>query len=274
MNAKDKKVFKEMAKARCEAIQEARKKISQPLLAPDSFSTTRPCQEGTEHSSAKSSFHLWGPPQQVLGRGTYGQVYHVKNHVHFHLAAKMASEVRTTEELAKEAALLSKLCHPGIISQFGLTSTEKQVGLLLELGDLSLWKYLLEDKDLHLPTRWILVGQLADAMKYVHQHRVVHLDLKPANVILFGVRDFPTRVTAKIADFGLARQSPAVVRGDGVYSAPYRPLVPWRTFLGEWVQVLLKTHYLNTSPAFAFRTDSLGSMLICRLKYDCHCFLH
>jgi serine/threonine protein kinase len=45
--------------------------------------------------------------------------------------------------------------------------------------------------------------QVAVAMAFLHANRMVHLDLKPANVLLMGSAERPT---AKLCDFGLSRK--------------------------------------------------------------------
>ena len=51
--------------------------------------------------------------------------------------------------------------------------------------------------------------QLIDALAYAHARSVLHLDVKPENIILF-----PGNVL-RLADFGLARVALRTVRGSG-----------------------------------------------------------
>ncbi|GEM_PF-2355614 len=63
-----------------------------------------------------------------------------------------------------------------------------------------------------------LLGQIAAGLIYLHQHQILHLDLKPANLML------ATDGTIKITDFGLCRllnaEPTTVVRGTPAYMAP------------------------------------------------------
>jgi serine/threonine protein kinase len=48
-------------------------------------------------------------------------------------------------------------------------------------------------------TRYRIINGICDGLHYLHQNQVLHLDLKPPNILLDG-NMFP-----KIADFGLSR---------------------------------------------------------------------
>merc|ERR1719399_1270797 len=83
-------------------------------------------------------------------------------------------------------------------------------GILTELMDLSLTQ-LLEDRvglslgwDLQLTS---ISHDVAKGMAYLHEHQVLHRDLKPGNVLL----KLPG-LLAKVADFGASRE--AAVTGD------------------------------------------------------------
>ena len=48
----------------------------------------------------------------------------------------------------------------------------------------------------------LFMRQICEGVSYLHQNRIVHLDLKPENIVL--VRENSTDI--KIIDFGLARE--------------------------------------------------------------------
>ncbi|GAA4330521.1 hypothetical protein GCM10023086_60220 [Streptomyces venetus] len=61
-----------------------------------------------------------------------------------------------------------------------------------------------------------LAGQLAEALRDIHQQGIVHRDLKPANVLL-------AEDGTRVIDFGIARsvtQSRALTRGDAIVGTP------------------------------------------------------
>jgi serine/threonine protein kinase len=52
---------------------------------------------------------------------------------------------------------------------------------------------------LNWPTRYKIINGICDGLYYLHENRIVHLDLKPPNILLDG------NMVPKIADFGLSR---------------------------------------------------------------------
>ena len=56
---------------------------------------------------------------------------------------------------------------------------------------------------------------IAGGLDYVHDHGVIHRDVKPANIIMFEYHNDATRVHAKLADFGIAVMMQAPLTGDG-----------------------------------------------------------
>jgi serine/threonine protein kinase len=56
---------------------------------------------------------------------------------------------------------------------------------------------------------WTWLVQLADALHFLHSHRVLHRDLKPANVF---IRRGSHGLRAKLGDFGLAKSLTSMSR--------------------------------------------------------------
>ncbi|MFL5701086.1 MAG: serine/threonine protein kinase [Ktedonobacteraceae bacterium] len=71
-----------------------------------------------------------------------------------------------------------------------------------------------------------IVDQAAAALQYAHDHRVIHLDVKPSNFLIRSNAKNPNRPTVLLADFGLARNSATVasssgtIRGTPTFMAP------------------------------------------------------
>ena len=154
---------------------------------------------------------------KVLGSGTYGQVFEVVDRMGgLRLAAKVAVREGTLQDLDSECRLLRKLAHPNIVQSYGLASAGLHVAILMELAqtDLASWLALPDNKlvdgeEWKLIHRWRLLFQLVSALQYMHHSNVLHLDLKPDNMLVFedpGARAPQwRRACVKLADFGLSQ---------------------------------------------------------------------
>lgn len=143
---------------------------------------------------------------KLLGRGSFGSVYEGIADGGFFLAVKEVSLLdqgvqgrQSITQLEQEIDLLSKLEHENIVRYLGTEQTESSLYIFLELASkgslLSLYQqYHLQDSQVSVYTRQILNG-----LKYLHDRKVVHRDIKCANILV------DTNGTVKLADFGLAK---------------------------------------------------------------------
>lgn len=104
------------------------------------------------------------------------------------------------EMLLKEFKIGSTLSHPNI-RQYLAYFEHPELGNCVEMEwvnacTLDVWK---ESSRASTATRKRLLGQLLDAVSYLHLHQVVHRDLKPANIL---VTENGTNI--KLIDFSLA----------------------------------------------------------------------
>ncbi|XP_007500539.1 serine/threonine-protein kinase Nek4 isoform X2 [Monodelphis domestica] len=145
---------------------------------------------------------------QAVGKGSYGEVTLVrhrqdgKQYVIKKLNLRNASS-RERKAAEQEAQLLSQLKHPNIVTY--RESWEGEDGLLYivmgfcEGGDL--YRKLKEQKGKLLPENQVVEWfvQIAMALQYLHEKRILHRDLKTQNVFL-------TRTNIiKVGDLGIAR---------------------------------------------------------------------
>jgi len=145
-----------------------------------------------------------------LGRGGMGTVYEA---VHEVLGKRVAIKVLRLDDaldsdaiahFRREAKVASRLKHPGIVGIDDFREPKDGYPyLVMELiPGVSLAEIIKQGAPLQLARVMDFVAQLASALTAVHECGIVHLDLKPANVI---VSPGPVREQLKVVDFGIAK---------------------------------------------------------------------
>jgi serine/threonine protein kinase len=108
----------------------------------------------------------------------------------------------SAERFTREAELLARVSHPGVLRVFDLARSERGQPLLVtELVRGEELEVVRQRGPLPDQRVAVIVRDLADALEAVHQAGVLHRDLKPSNVIL------RTDGSPVILDFGVARAS-------------------------------------------------------------------
>jgi cyclin-dependent kinase len=176
---------------------------------------------------------------EKIGEGTYGIVYKAKDKKTGELLALKKIRLEAEDEgipstAIREISLLKQLQHPNIVRLYDVVHTEKKLTLVFEFLDQDLKKYLdaCGDNGLESYTIKSFLFQLLQGVAYCHQHRVLHRDLKPQNLLINMEGEL------KLADFGLARafgipvrsythevvtlwyRAPDVLMGSKKYSTP------------------------------------------------------
>lgn len=117
----------------------------------------------------------------------------------------------------REFRLLSRLHHKHLIQVHDYGEDEHNAYYVMDYIDgTNLWKFYREElrgKSVHERLTWLipLVSQIVSALDYIHHHRVIHKDLKPANILLQHNGE-----SAYLADFGLARD----LKDSALYTHP------------------------------------------------------
>eukprot|EP00164_Ancoracysta_twista_P000701 GFYU01000926.1.p1 GENE.GFYU01000926.1~~GFYU01000926.1.p1 ORF type:complete len:296 (+),score=77.40 GFYU01000926.1:109-996(+) len=175
---------------------------------------------------------------EKVGEGTYGVVYKAKNRETGETVALKRIRLESDDEgvpctAIREISLLKELKHPNIVRLHDVIHTERKLTLVFEFLDEDLKKYM--DKcqsriqENHMKS---FLYQLLKGVAFCHQHRVLHRDLKPQNLLI------NKEGHLKLADFGLARafgipvrsytnevvtlwyRAPDVLMGSRKYSTP------------------------------------------------------
>lgn len=123
---------------------------------------------------------------------------------------------RTRRRLVREGRLLQRLTHPHIVRAYE-TIKEPHPVLILETLTGSTLAYLIDNSSRRLPLSDVIhLGlHLCSAVQYLHRHDILHLDLKPSNIV-------SERQLAKLLDLSLARSPGKGIKGAGTanYMAP------------------------------------------------------
>jgi serine/threonine protein kinase len=127
-------------------------------------------------------------------------------------------------QFRNQYAIAKNLPIPGIVQPLSLEPLGNGYGLVMEdCGGVSLGKYI-QQQSLDLTEVLAIALQLADILHDLIQHRVVHKDIKPANILIQ-----PESKQVKLIDFSIASllpketqeiQSPNILEGTLAYLAP------------------------------------------------------
>jgi transcriptional regulator with GAF, ATPase, and Fis domain/serine/threonine protein kinase len=117
------------------------------------------------------------------------------------------NRVENIIRLKREAAAVSRLDNPGIIRVFEVGAWDHVHYLVTEYVDgQSLDQFFEHHKKIPLDQVLTIISGISETLAYVHDHEIIHRDIKPGNVILTGMKTNPGQtLIPKIGDFGLSR---------------------------------------------------------------------
>ena len=108
---------------------------------------------------------------------------------------------RFLEEMRSEIYTMSRLCHKNIVNVYEAFERKRHIYLVMEYlkgGDLC-------ERKLSEAEAAVVVRKILLAVSYMHQHNVVHRDLKLENIVFDkNPREDPS-AEIKVIDFGLSK---------------------------------------------------------------------
>ncbi|KAG8920138.1 Dual-specificity kinase, spindle pole body (SPB) duplication and spindle checkpoint function [Tulasnella sp. 417] len=147
---------------------------------------------------------------ECIGKGGSSRVYRVVSPENAIYAIKRVSlenaDPATIESYKNEIALLRRLeGNKRIIRliEYDATSSKKNLLMVMECGEVDLAKLLTEKQGEPVDFPWVTSywHQMLQAVQVIHEEKIVHSDLKPANFVL-------VKGSLKLIDFGIAKAIP------------------------------------------------------------------
>src|SRR5690349_9906990 len=125
----------------------------------------------------------------LIGRGSFAEVYLGE---HLHLNTQAAIKVLHTqftdeekEQFYAEARTLARLIHPHIIGIHDFAVEDDIPFLVMEYApNGSLRRSHPQGTSVPLATIVFYVKQIAEALDYIHEQKLIHRDVKPENMLL------------------------------------------------------------------------------------------
>lgn len=107
------------------------------------------------------------------------------------------------ELFQKEARIVQDLKHPHIVTILDSGTDEEIPFMVMEWIDGKSLEDVISAGELPIPRIVHLFAQICEAVAFAHQNNVIHLDIKPANILL--PQDSQRQDFVKVIDFGLSR---------------------------------------------------------------------
>uniref|UniRef100_A0A3Q3CKD3 non-specific serine/threonine protein kinase n=1 Tax=Haplochromis burtoni TaxID=8153 RepID=A0A3Q3CKD3_HAPBU len=197
---------------------------------PLSNSLSKSPNSAYDPSKQQSYFNQCFTNLGLLGRGSFGEVYKVQSNRdgHQYAVKRSAQRFRGNSERnrsVREARNHEHLCpHPHILNFVAAWEECGRLYIQTELCSTSLLHHA-ENQPPDEPAAWAYLCDLLSALQHLHSHGFVHLDLKPANVLI------TASGRLKLGDFGLLlelkqmgaageKSKDDVQEGDPRYMAP------------------------------------------------------
>ncbi|KAG2485833.1 hypothetical protein HYH03_015416 [Edaphochlamys debaryana] len=164
---------------------------------------------------------------RLLGRGKYSQVYLAREKTTGQMVAIKRVEIfdmmdpASRQACVKEVKILQNVEHPNIVKCFRSFLADNELVIVLEwaeAGDLGQLIKARSDAGQVFSTEevWVQFQQVCNALRHMHERRMMHRDLKPSNIFVTCTGDL------KLGDLGLSRYfSSRTLQAQTTVGTPY-----------------------------------------------------
>ncbi|EZG79958.1 protein kinase [Gregarina niphandrodes] len=144
---------------------------------------------------------------RIIGSGGFGHVYKALLNRQQKVAIKLFRGPTPDQDVYKEIIVLSKLSHPNLVKLEGVCVNP--LGIIFELCELGTLHQLVHYPEKKIPTKQKiqLLIQIGEGIRYLHDKKVIHRDIKPLNILLAAQG---ASCSPKLCDFGLTNH----IKGD------------------------------------------------------------
>ena len=178
---------------------------SSPFITEGTFNTD-PNYKPTSPSFPFKFEHIKSADNKnrILGSGTFGQVYLMKNQLDNKFYAikhmrkdNLINNLGTLSVVYREIDLHSRLTHDNIIKLYSYVETKTAFDLIMEYANSgSLFTYIKHNKGFNEDDAFEFFIQVCNAIYFLHKYGLIHRDLKPENILLIDNKKI------KLCDFG------------------------------------------------------------------------
>jgi calcium/calmodulin-dependent protein kinase I len=159
--------------------------------------------EGAEAGDIRDKYNIG----EVIGRGGFSTVHEAtRSSDGSKFAVKIVEKTMIQEDiklLKREIEIMKQVDHVNILKLIEIYEDDEKVYIVMELVEGSELFDRIVDKGYYSEKSTVLiVKQILNAVKYLHQQGIAHRDLKPENLLCSGEG---VNEVVKIADFGLSK---------------------------------------------------------------------
>ena len=212
----------------------------------------------------------WVKPTERLGKGSAATV-HKATWLAIQVAKK-TFEGHENPDFMKEVGILGRLYHPNITSMFccDKATNNRWCAIIMELIDGDLHDLMRqrcnENNDSHWPFTILeavdIMHQISEGVKYLHDQKIVHRDLKSFNILVKAVKAKGSRIEyvhAKVADFGLSKTKESSIS----YSTQTFNTGTNRWMAPEVINLNVGGQGTTMKPKYPFKCDVYSFAMLC-----------